>query len=568
MVENQHTIINRRLPRFPEINRFKQEEKESDRLFHMMKRLGIWQKMENIGRREPASRCADLASNAAIKLNELSVLAGSEPLVSPKVTYLTGLLFKAGQVIDDEMVVDYHLNELDPRILNLYRYPAYAPERTIQNSRVIRLALLLHKLNFPHFAELILHGPHPKFFEEAELPNILVALANANLALGEDNIWHSYLNPGVGLLSISPYAIRSDELEPSQAKDFVDRARMVAINTTLQHTLLMNANITFSDKSYELNQGELLQRWKVIQEVFKQLGLPFPKEDSLNIQDRHAFILKTWMKKYSLVSRLQKKQAKSHYPLFDHSRMVAELLEHLGKQINGIAQQLGEKTILNEKYLYNIGLCHDVLKSFDDSELLWLRDFKKFGAEFEQTFPSEVVARGRVSLTASHDARLYAWLRHFEESILTPEERDRFPSMANDFLSAPYHLNSLIPALLSYSDMAVNDREDEHDTRFEPDITNRFLFTTKKYISDPDTALNSYAKLMTVAASLSSYLGIPLPINGSKTISKENLQILKPSAIIDKSVAAKNLGNISRVLTIFGVAVPKELRKFEIVESE
>ena len=108
-----------------------------------------------------------------------------------------------------------------------------------------------------------------------------------------------------------------------------------------------------------------------------------------------------------------------------------------------------------------------------------VKRIKKFGIEFELTFPSEVVATGRVSLANSHDAQLYAWLRHFEESILNTGERDQLPSMANDFLSAPYHLNSLISALLSYSDMAVNDREDGRGVRFEPDITNRFLVTTK-----------------------------------------------------------------------------------------
>ena len=204
--------------------------------------------MKAIGRFEPARRCANLTSNAAIKLNDLAILAGIEPVISPKVAFLTGLLFKAGQAIDDQMVSEFRLDELDPKNLNLYRYPAHAPERTIKNSNILKLSLFLHQLGYPQFAKLVLHGPHKKFFEEAELPNILVALVNANLALGKDNIWHSYLTPSVALLAIEPYALRSDELESTQAKDIVDRARMVAINTTLQHILHINSNIAFQMK--------------------------------------------------------------------------------------------------------------------------------------------------------------------------------------------------------------------------------------------------------------------------------------------------------------------------------
>ena len=365
-----------KLPRSLEINKFKREERESNDLFFLLEQIGIWDKMKAIGRFEPARRCANLTSNAAIKLNDLAILAGIEPVISPKVAFLTGLLFKAGQAIDDQMVSEFRLDELYPKNLNLYRYPAHAPERTIKNSNILKLSLFLHQLGYPQFAKLVLHGPHKKFFEEAELPNILVALVNANLALGKDNIWHSYLTPSVALLAIEPYALRSDELESTQAKDIVDRARMVAINTTLQHILHINSNIAFSDETYVLNNGELLERWNVVQEVFKHLGLPFPKESDLSIQDRHSDMLEQWMKKYNIISMLQKKQSESGYPLFDHSKMVGKLLEHLGKQINDIAQKLGKKPILNEKYLRNIGLCHDVLKAFDNKELDWLKELK------------------------------------------------------------------------------------------------------------------------------------------------------------------------------------------------
>jgi len=550
--------------RLPETSAFLKEEKESDLLFQQMSELGVWKGMKTNQRLEPAIRCANLASKAATQLNELSVLAGSEPVVSPKVTFLVGLLFKAGQVIDDQVVTDYRLNELNPRTLKLYKFPAYAPERTIHTSNVLKLALLLHRLDHPKFAELVLHGPHPKFFEEAELPNILVALANANLALGEDNDWHSYIHPGVSLLAISPYAQRSDQLPPAQAKDFVDRDRMVAINTTLQYIFRMNANISFTDKEYSLNEDELRQRWKVIHEVFKQFGLPFPTKNDLKIQNKHTKILEKWMEKNDVVSRLKHKQATSKHMLFEHSRMVAELLAHLGKQVNSIAKVLGEEPILDEKYLYLIGMCHDSIKAFDPKKIKWLQKLKYSGIEFEHTYPPEVVARGNVSLATSHDAQLYAWLKYYEESLLTPEEKNRLPSIANDFLSGPYHLVSLISAFLSYADLAVISCNDNQDVKYKPDITERFLNTTMKYVSDPHVAVTGYAKLMAVAASISWYLGTPLPKEGSSIISENNLFLLDPKPINDSDKAKKNLGNISRVLRIFGVAVPNELRKLEI----
>lgn len=552
----------------PETQPFFKIERESDILFKQMSDLGIWKGMEANNRLEPAVRCANLASRAAIRMNELSSQTGSDPIVSPKVTFLVGLLFKAGQVIDDQVVADYHLDELDPRILNLYKYPAYAPERTIHTSNVLKLSLLLHRLDHPKFAELVLHGPHPKFFEEAELPNVLVSLANANLALNEENNWRSYVHPGVGLLAIPSFAQRSDQLPPTQAKDFVDRVRMVAINSTLQHIFRMKADISFTDKEYVLDKAELRQRWMVVHEVFKQLGLPFPTRADLEIQNKHAIMLEKWMKKHDVVSRLEQKQKTSKYLLYDHSRMVAELLEHLGKQVNGIARQLGEEPILDEKYLYLIGICHDSIKAFDASELEWLQELKRSEKEFEHTYPPEVVARGNVSLATSHDAQLYAWLKHFEEGTLTAEERDRIPSLANDFLSGPYHLTSFVSALLSYADLAVIDRNDGKGVQYKPDITERFLNTTMKYISDPHVAVIGYAKLMTVAASISWYLGTPLPVEGSERIGPENLALLDPEPVDDSYAAIRNLGNISRVLRIFGVAVPKELRKFEGLESQ
>lgn len=554
--------------RLPETPTFLKEERESDILFQQMSKLGIWKGMELNNRLEPAVRCADLASKAAIKLNKLSVLAGSEPTVSPKVTFLVGLLFKAGQAIDDQVVTDYHLDELDPRLLNLYKYPAYAPERTIHTSHVLKLALLLYKLDHPKFAELILHGPHPNFFEEAELPNILVALANSNLALGEDNKWHSYIHPGVSLLAIPPYAKRSDQLPPAQAKDFVDRARMVAINTTLQHIFRMNADISFTDKEYNLNKNEAQQRWNVIHEIFGQLGFPFPTKEDLKIQNKHSQLLEKWMNKNDIIFRLKQKQATSKHLLFDHSLMVAELLSLIGKQVNYVSELLGKGPILDEKYLYLIGMCHDSTKAFDTNELKWLQKLKRSEVEFEHTYPPEVVARGNVSLATSYDAQLFAWLKHFEESTLSLEEKDRLPSIANDFLSGPYHLSSFISVLLSYADLSVIDRNDGRGVKYKPDITERFLSTTMKYISDPHIAVIGYAKLMTVAASISWYLGTPLPIDDSNNTSAENLSLLDPKNIEDSTTAKKNLGNISRILRIFGVAVPKELRKLEQQEFE
>ena len=102
---------------------FVQQEQESIGLYTHMKGLGIWEKMKKIGKKEPAIRCAEIASQAAFKLNKAAKLAGFEPFVSPKVTYLVGLLFKSGEAIDEEIVEQFKLRDMDPRFLNLYKFP-------------------------------------------------------------------------------------------------------------------------------------------------------------------------------------------------------------------------------------------------------------------------------------------------------------------------------------------------------------------------------------------------------------------------------------------------------------
>jgi len=550
-IENFHTI--------PETHKFSALEKEGEIVFKEFSQLGIWQRLENNHRKEPAIRIATIATNAADKLNNVAALVGIDTLVSPRVTFLTGLLFKAGQVIDEQIVEQYGLNDLDPHLLKLYRFPVYAPERTIKTSNVLKLALLLYKLNHPKYAELILHGPHPKFFEEAELPNVLVSLANANLGQDAKNNWNSYLHPAVNLFAIEPYAKRSDELTSYKAKDWIDRAHVVAINTTIQYALRMNAGIDFSDKEFGFSQNEILERWTVVKEISIQLGVPIPTEKDYFLQTTKLPLLKKWVTDNDIVNRLKENQLRSGHLIYYHSDKVSKLMSHLAREINRLSQECGGGPLLNEEYLGLIGLCHDCIKTFSEDEVEWLNQLKGYEADFIHTYPAEVVARGAVSLQSSHDAKLYVWLRYFEETQSNPDEKGKTLGIANDFLSGPYHLFSFVSTLLSYSDLAVTN--DGKTITYKPDITARFMDTTLKYVSDQHTAIISYAKLMTIAASLSWYLGLPLPKDGSEEIIEENSEVLNFTPIIDTETAKKNLLNIQKVLKIFGIIVPIELEK-------
>lgn len=551
--------VSERLNNIPETTKFLLLEKEADVLFGEFNELGIWNRMEQIGRLKPSLRIATIATNAANRLNEIAVQSGINILVSPKATFLTGLLFKSGQAIDDSIVDAYDLNNLDPHLLNLYRFPAYAPERTIETSNVLKLALLLHKLGHPQFAELILHGPHPKFFEEAELPNILVSLANANFGQNTEGSWRSYFHPAVNLLAIEPYAQRSDELPSATAKDWIDRAHMTAINTTLQHTLRIHGGINFSDETQGFSENEIFERWTVFGEICKQLGVHMPTEIDYELQAKKLPLLRQWVLENNITERLKANQLKTGHLIYDHSKKVSDLMSHLAREINKLSQQNGGKPLLNEEYLGLIGLCHDCIKAFDEEEVKWLEEFEGYGNEFMHTYPAEVSARGTVTLAASHDAKLYAWLRHLEETRIPQSELGKSKSIARDFLSGPYHLFSFISVLLSYSDLAVTN----HGKKiiYEPDITERFMDTTLKYVSDQHTAIISYAKLMTIAASLSWYLGLPLPKKGSSDISENSLEVLNTLPIVDEESATKGLWNIMRVLNIFGIAVPTELKQ-------
>ncbi|MCL4364623.1 hypothetical protein M1328_05300 [Patescibacteria group bacterium] len=547
------------LNKIPEVKKFSSLEKDGVFLFRQFDQLGIWQGLDRINRIEPALRCATLATNAAIRLNEIAELAGIDPLVSPKATFLTGLLFKSGQAIDDSIVKRYDLNRSDPHLLHLYKFPSYVPERTIETSNVLKLALLLERLGHREYAELVLHGPHPKFFEEAKLPTVLVSLANANLGLDKDNTWHSYLHPAVNLLAIEPYAVRSDELPPSQSKDWIDRVQMVAINTALQHALRMNAGINFSDQFFGSSHEEIIERWVVVGELCKQLGIPLPTEEDYVLQNKKLPLLKRWVEENNIVDRLKSTELEGKHALYSHSENVSKLMSHLAKEINKLSVECGGKPLLNEEYLGLIGLCHDCIKAFDEEEVRWLEQFKGYEVEFMHTYPSEVVARGTVSLKTSHDAKLYAWLRHFEDDNLSPHERGKSLGIASDFLSGPYHLSSFVSALLSYSDLSVT--KEDGKTVFKPDITERFIDTTLKYVSDQHTAIISYAKLMTVAASLSWYLRLPLPKDGSTDILDGATEVLEVLPINDSQAAKKNLSNIAHVLSIFGISLPKELKQ-------
>lgn len=553
LIENFHTI--------PETHKFSALEKEGEIVFKEFSQLGIWQRLKDNNRMEPAIRIATIATTAADKLNNVAALAGIDTLVSPKVTFLTGLLFKAGQVIDKQIVEQYGLTDLDPHLLKLYKFPVYAPERTIETSNVLKLALLLHKLNHPEYAELVLHGPHPKFFEEAKLSNVLVSLANANLGQDTENNWNSYLHPAVNLFAIQPYAKRSDELTSYQAKDWIDRADVVTINTTIQHALRMNAEIDFSDKEFSFSQNEILERWTVVKEISKQLGVPVPTEEDYASQTAKLPLLKKWVTDNDIVNRLRENQLRSGHLIYDHSDKVSKLMSHLAREINKLSQEYGGGPLLNEEYLGLIGLCHDCIKTFNEDEVEWLNQLKGYETDFIHTYPTKVVARGTVSLQSSHDAKLYAWLRHFEDMNSGPDEKGKTLGIANDFLSGPYHLFSFVSTLLSYSDLAVTN--DGKTIIYKPDITARFMDTTLKYVSDQHTAIISYAQLMTVVASLSWYLGLSLPKDGSTEIKTENLEVLSSMPITDSITATKNLWNIKRVLSIFGVAIPPELKKLE-----
>ncbi len=553
-----------KIEQFKKINRlespiFAQQELDSIGLYVHMKGLGIWEKMEKIGKKEPAIRCAEIASQAAFKLNEVTKLAGFKPFVSPKVTYLIGLLFKSGEAVDEEMVEQFKLREMDPHIIGLNKFPYYVPGRTIDNTPSLRMALLLERLGYHWFAKQILHGPHPEFFEEAELPNILVALANANLAKDENQTWHSYLNAAVGMFAISPYAERSDKMSSEQAKDWIDRSRMVAINTTLHYVLQKYIGISFTDEEFGSTQGEMRQRWTVIQKIFKEFGFPLPQDKDIAIQEIHLKILKQWMKKYEIDRRIKEKQAKSDYLLHDHSRMVGEILSHIGKQLNLFAQHFTGKPVFNEEYLYLVGYCHDAIKAFDENEQSRLLDLKRYEAELSNAFSPEETAIGGISLQENEDTRLFAWLKDFEEGMEFPEKR-KTPSLAYDFLLGAEHLHTIISTLLSYADLTVYYDEHEHKVRYDPDITDRFINVVYERTSDPHRAVIGYAKLMAVASTLSWYLEISLPKKGSAEINDDILEVMKPQIIEDRGTARKNLVIIAKVMNLFGIAMPKQLR--------
>jgi len=550
---------------FQEVPAFTDLEHKGEELLAKLTDLGIWQGLERINRLEPALRCADVASSAAQRLNEIAALAGVDPLVSPRVTSLVGLLFKAGQAVDEQMIDTFGLNELDPHRLGLYEYPSYAPERTTSTSRVLKLALLLQKLGYPWHARAILHGPHPQFFDGAELPTVLAALANANLAENNQGKWHSYLHPAVALLAIDPYARRSDELAPQDAKDWVDRAHVVAINTTLQHTLRTQAQIIFTDEPYEPDENEQRQRWFVVKEMFGQLGFPFPTEDEYAQQEGKLTLLKEWMAEYQIENRLRAKQATSPHRIDDHSCMVSKLLRQLGREFNAISQKFEGRPLLNEDYMEAIGKAHDGTKAFGLEELSWLLSLKRYEAEFQHAYPPEVVARGTVSLKTNSDAQLYAWLRHFEDRHgIDPQSA----SLANDFLSGVYHLSSLISVLLSYADLAVvREQEGRGPVIYKPDITERFLYTTKRYVSDPHTAIIGYAKLTTAVASLSWYLGFRLPQEGSNDITEGSLASIGSLSIEDQQTAILSLQRMARVFGLFGIVIPLQLRSYLEVQN-
>lgn len=539
----------------PEMGTFSELEAEGDKIVAKFESLGIWQKLDHAQRLEPAFRGANISASAANRLNEVAHIAGIEPLVSPKTIAIISLLFKTGQAIDSSNIDRYNLKELNASELGLYKYPSYVPERNLETSRVLRVALLLHHLNHPWFAKAVLHGPHSQFFEGANLQAVIASLANANLAFNNDDELHSYLHPAVGLLPIEPYAKRSDELSVNEAKDAIDRIRMVAINTTLQHVMRTHLGISFSDESFTDVPDERQQRWNVVTETFRQLGIPFPSPENLAIQDSKNQLLKNWISENKIIDRLIQKEKTSGHLLYKHSLMVADLNRHLAQQINQISIEINGQPILNEEYMHNLGIVHDSIKAFNPEEITWLQDLKRYEQEFIHTYPAEVTSLGTIDLKNSHDAQLFAWLNHYEDSHVKPEDRGKTPGIADDLLSGPYHLVSLISAIQSYSDLAVVTTSE--NSRYYPDITGRFLDTTLKYISDPHTAVNGYAKLMTVVASLSWYLGMTLPQEGTVKLTGDNLSPIQSQSLDSSEKALRSIQQLEKVCKIFGIIVPK-----------
>jgi hypothetical protein len=541
----------------PEQSPFIEQEQMGEQIYDLFTRLGIWEKLYHQGDLlEPAVRCAQIACRAAQKLNAPAEQAGGGMVVSPRTTFYVGPFFKAGQAVDETLAREFCLDELDPRALGLYKYPAYARERSTASSNVLKLALLLKQCQFDWFARAILHGPHPNFFEEAELATILASLANANIARNAAGEWHSYLHPAINLLAIEPYASSIDELPPREAKDWVDRSHMTAINTTLQHVLRIHAGIEFYDESYGDSAAELEQRWTVVKTIFKELGIVCPSPLQSRDQQRKNTLLARWIEENDIPARLHRPVG---HTLAEHSQMVSDLMEYIASQINEVSLKVEQRPLLDSAYMGNIGLVHDAPKAFSDEEKSWLLSLCGYEKEFQGTYPPEVNARGTISLTSSYDAQLYAWLRFYEDASGSGAPSGQFEHLGDDLLSGPYHLRSLVSTLLSYADLAVISKDGL--VFYQPDITERFLKTTLKYISDPHSAVIGYAKLMTAAASLSWYLGIKMPTEGSTSISVENSELLTAHPITNQAQARSNLQNVARVLKIFGAALPLELRK-------
>ena len=239
--------------------------------------------------------------------------------------------------------------------------------------------------------------------------------------------------------------------------------------------------------------------------------------------------------------------------------MVGEMLSYIGKQINLLSEHFTGKPVFNEEYLYLVGFCHDAIKAFGEDEQLPLLKLKRYEAELSSAFSPEETAIGGISLQENEDTRMFAWLKDFEEEMEFPEKR-KTPSLAYDFLLGAEHLHTIISTLLSYADLTVYYDEHEHEVRYDPDITDRFINVVYERTSDPHRAVIGYAKLMAVAASLSWYLGIPLPKKGSTEIKDETLELVRPKDIRDKDVAIRNLSIVAKVMNLFGIAMPKELR--------
>ena len=149
-------------------------------------------------------------------------------------------------------------------------------------------------------------------------------------------------------------------------------------------------------------------------------------------------------------------------------------------------------------------------------------------------------------MLANEDTRLFAWLKEFEEETELPE-RKNIPSLAYDFLLGAEHLHTIVSTLLSYADLTVHYDEQEHNIKYNTDITNRFINVVYERTSDPHRAVIGYGKLMAVTRYFILVFGDSFAKKGSDQINDETLEIMKSQTVEDQETAIKILRLLVRL---------------------